>query len=81
LNHIARALRGLPAYAVPRTARVLLEPWTIDAGLMTPTLKPKRLAIEKQFAAEIAELYRGHESRGRAATVRRPGANVADHLF
>jgi long-chain acyl-CoA synthetase len=81
LNHIARAVRGLPAYAVPRTARVLLEPWTIDAGLMTPTLKPKRLAIEKQFAAEIAELYRGHESRGRAATVRRPGANVADQHF
>jgi len=34
-----------------------LEPWTVSAALMTPTLKLKRLAIETAFAAEIAALY------------------------
>jgi len=81
LDHIARAVRGFPAYAKPRAVHVSLEPWTIDAGLITPTLKPKRPAIEKRFAAEIADLYRGHESPEGLATVRRPGPNVADHHF
>jgi len=34
--------------------------WTVAAGLITPTLKPKRLAIEARYAAEIAALYRAH---------------------
>lgn len=78
LDHIARAVRGFPAYAKPRAAHVSLEPWTIDAGLITPTLKAKRLAIEKRFAPEIAELYRGHESPEGAGPVRRPGENAVD---
>lgn len=78
LDHIARAVRGFPAYAKPRAAHVSLEPWTIDAGLITPTLKAKRLAIEKRFAAEIAELYRGHESPEAPEPVRRPAENAAD---
>ena len=64
LRHIGRTVRGFPAYARPREVFVSLEPWTIDSGLITPTLKPKRLAIEKRFAVEIAELYRGHELSG-----------------
>lgn len=60
LERIGRAVRGFPAYARPRALVLSLEPWTIDAGLMTPTLKPKRAALEKKFAAEIGGLYRGH---------------------
>lgn len=62
LERIAHAVRGFPAYARPRAVSVSVEPWTIDAGLITPTLKPKRPAIEKRLAAQIAELYRGHGS-------------------
>jgi long-chain acyl-CoA synthetase len=37
-----------------------LEPWTVANALITPTLKPKRAEIAARYAAEIAELYRGH---------------------
>ncbi|MGH7107326.1 MAG: hypothetical protein ACRETJ_00725 [Steroidobacteraceae bacterium] len=81
LDHIARAVRGFPGYAKPRAACLSLEPWTIDAGLMTPTLKPKRLAIEKRFAIEVSELYRGHESPRACEPARRSAENAVDHRF
>jgi len=58
---IADAARGFPAYARPRGVFLMIEPWTIDAGLLTPTLKPKRAALAARFADAIAELYRGHD--------------------
>ena len=60
LERIRNALRGFPSYASPRAVLLTTEPWTVSAGLITPTLKPKRAAIEARYAAEIAELYRGH---------------------
>ena len=62
LARIAVAVSALPAYARPRAAWLSLQPWSVADALMTPTLKPKRGAIESRFAAEIAALYRGHES-------------------
>ncbi len=64
LARIADAVRGLPAYARPRAVWLTTEPWTVDAGLITPTLKPKRPALQSRFAAVIAELYRGHDLLG-----------------
>ncbi len=60
LARIAEAVRGFPAYARPRAVYLTTEPWTIDAGLITPTLKPKRPALESRFSEAIAGLYRGH---------------------
>jgi long-chain acyl-CoA synthetase len=57
LARIKRAVAHFPDYATPRKAWLTLEPWTIGAGLMTPTLKLKRQAIEGAFAEEIASLY------------------------
>ncbi len=57
LKHIAAAVKAYPAYATPRAVWWTLEPWTIDAGLVTPTLKNKRPAIEHRFAAEIDAIY------------------------
>ena len=57
LTRIKRALAHFPDYATPRKVVLTLEPWTIAAGLMTPTLKLKRLAIEGAFENEIAALY------------------------
>jgi long-chain acyl-CoA synthetase len=62
LARIAVTVSALPAYARPRAVWLSVEPWTIGAALITPTLKPKRGAIEKRFASEIADLYRGHRS-------------------
>jgi len=57
LERIRKALAGFPVYATPRAAWATLEPWTIDNGLITPTLKVKRKAIEERFAEHIAGLY------------------------
>jgi long-chain acyl-CoA synthetase len=35
-----------------------LEPWSVENGLLTPTLKLKRPEMEKRFADKIAELYK-----------------------
>ncbi len=57
LKRIASAVRDYPAYATPRAVWWSTEPWTVTAGLITPTLKNKRAAIEHRFAAEIEQLY------------------------
>ena len=38
----------------------LRDYWGIENGLLTPTLKIKRSELEKHFAQEIKEMYRGH---------------------
>ncbi|GAA0652747.1 AMP-dependent synthetase/ligase [Streptomyces thermocarboxydovorans] len=41
-----------------RTFRILAQPFTEEHGLLTPSLKLKRKAIEKAYAAEVEALYR-----------------------
>lgn len=60
LERIARQAKAFPSYATPKQVCLLRQPWTIDAGLMTPTLKLKRANLEKHFAAEIAQMYEHH---------------------
>ena len=57
LARIKSALAHFPDYATPRKVWLTLEPWTIAAGLTTPTLKLKRPANESALAKEIAGLY------------------------
>ncbi|MER6390774.1 long-chain fatty acid--CoA ligase [Streptomyces sp. NPDC001523] len=42
-----------------RTFRVLAEQFTEERGLLTPSLKLKRRAIEQAYATEVAALYQG----------------------
>jgi long-subunit acyl-CoA synthetase (AMP-forming) len=37
--------------------RRALEPWSIENGLITPTLKLRRTQIEQRFHAEIERLF------------------------
>jgi long-chain acyl-CoA synthetase len=60
LEHIALNLRGFPGYANVHRVLLLREPWSIENGLLTPTLKIKRAAVAAKFAAEIKQLYEGH---------------------
>lgn len=57
LRRVARNLRGFPGYAKVNRVLLLREPWTIENGLLTPTLKLRRDEVNRQFAAEIADLY------------------------
>ncbi len=57
LSRVAAQLVHFPGYAQIRRALLTLEPWTIDDGLLTPTLKMKRPQILKRFAPQIDALY------------------------
>ncbi|HXU94599.1 MAG TPA: long-chain fatty acid--CoA ligase [Gallionella sp.] len=60
LKRIARNLRDFPGYAKVNRVLLLREPWSIENGLLTPTLKVKRAEVAQRFATEIKELYDGH---------------------
>jgi long-chain acyl-CoA synthetase len=60
LQRIAAQLREFPGYARVHRVLLLSEPWTIESGIMTPTLKMKRNRVVAQFADEIKQLYEGH---------------------
>ena len=57
---ISHRLKDFPGYAQVRRAALFLEPWTIDDGLITPTLKVKRPKVMERFADKINKLYEGH---------------------
>jgi long-chain acyl-CoA synthetase len=64
VQHVRERLHGLlrrfPAHARVREMWLTLEPWTIENGLITPTMKVKREEMERRFAGEIRELYARH---------------------
>ena len=62
LEKIRQSLRSFPGHAKIRSVHIMLEPWTIENGLITPTLKLKRPAIEERFSDEIRQLYAKHDS-------------------
>ena len=57
LARVTPLLAALPRYAQVRTVHLTLEPWTIEAGLLTPTLKIKRDVVQRMFTREIDALY------------------------
>lgn len=60
LSRMSQRLRDFPGYAQVRRVAMYLDPWTIDDGLVTPTLKIKRLVIMERLADDIKALYAGH---------------------
>ena len=59
-DRIARQLNDFPGYAQIHGVSLGLEPWTVDNGLLTPTLKMKRMRIMERYADSVSELYKGH---------------------
>ena len=53
-------LRAFPGYAQVRRVTLSLEPWSVENGLLTPTLKLKRPKVMEKFNAEIDGMYAGH---------------------
>lgn len=56
-RRVAKAVKDFPAYATPRAVWWTIEPWTVADGLLTPTLKIKRAALEHRLAPQIEGLY------------------------
>jgi long-chain acyl-CoA synthetase len=60
LKRVAAQLKMFPGYAQVRRAVLTLEPWTVENGLLTPTMKLKRSKVMEKFNAEIDGMYAGH---------------------
>lgn len=60
LARISRQIREFPGYAQVRRVALLIEPWTIDNGTLTPTLKLKRPQVLERHREEVEKLYAGH---------------------
>jgi long-chain acyl-CoA synthetase len=57
LSHIAVLLHSLPSSSQVRAIHMVLRPWTVEGGILTPTLKIKRHTVEERFKEEIDTLY------------------------
>lgn len=59
VRRVKAALKDFPGYAKIRQAHLALEPWTVDDGLVTPTLKVKRARVLERFSDDVETLYSG----------------------
>jgi len=56
-KHVAHQLKHFPGYAQVRRVHLELKPWTVDDGLLTPTLKLRRSQVLDRYRAEVEALY------------------------
>lgn len=57
IKRLSKCLREFPGYAQVRRVSLYLEPWSIENGLLTPTLKTKRPQLLMTFAQDIESMY------------------------
>lgn len=57
LRRVKAMLKQFPGYAKVRRVTLLLEPWTVENGLLTPTLKIKRAQVLKHHKAAVDAMY------------------------
>jgi long-chain acyl-CoA synthetase len=60
LERINAQIKQFPGYAQIRRVAIATSPWTVDNGLLTPTLKLKRAKVMEQHRADFDKLYSGH---------------------
>jgi long-chain acyl-CoA synthetase len=60
LERINTQIKAFPGYAQVRRVILFPEPWTIENGLLTPTLKLKRAHVLEEHRSEYEQLYAGH---------------------
>ena len=59
LRRVRARLSGAASYARVRRVILLREPWTVENGLLTPTLKLKRYRIGERFKEPLEKAYSG----------------------
>ncbi len=60
LERLAACLHDFPGYAQVYRIGCIDEAWTVENGLLTPTMKMKRNEISKRYADKIQQMYEGH---------------------
>jgi len=58
LGRVQQALKHFPGYAKVRRVHLTLAPWTVEEGLITPTLKVKRPKVLQRYADAVEAMYR-----------------------
>lgn len=58
LRRVNTLMKHLPRYARVRRVIAVDEPWTAENGLLTPTLKIKRNAVQARYQDRIEAVYR-----------------------
>lgn len=58
LARIAERLKGFPGYAQVRRLYLTPGPWTVENGLLTPTLKMKRKQLQERYQEAIEAMYK-----------------------
>ncbi|MCD6706041.1 MAG: long-chain fatty acid--CoA ligase [Thiobacillus sp.] len=56
-RRVADHLKHFPGYAQVRRLHPELKPWTVDDGLLTPTLKVKRRQVSDRYRAAVEAMY------------------------
>ena len=56
-KRVTTLLKDFPGYAKVRKVTATLEPFSVDNGLLTPTMKLKRKFVVERYAEEIEEMY------------------------
>jgi len=60
LARLGGRLTDYPQHAQVRAAHLVLEPWTIESGLLTPSLKVRRQRVKERYGPAIKALFSGH---------------------
>jgi long-chain acyl-CoA synthetase len=59
LERVSAQIYEFPGYAQVRRAAVISEPWTIENGMLTPTMKVKRAKVVESYRADFERIYAG----------------------
>lgn len=62
VKRIRAAAKAFPSYGIPRSVAIVREPFTVEDGLLTPTMKLKRPQISQRYKAQIDAMYAGHKN-------------------
>lgn len=60
LQRITQQLHAFPGYARIRRVALLNEAWSLENGLLTPTLKVKRAKVLERYRQEYEEMFDGY---------------------
>ena len=59
-SKVAKLVADFPGYANIHRVTLSTDPWTVEGGALTQTLKITRPVLRERFAAEIDSMYSGH---------------------
>jgi len=59
-EEVKKALEGFSQYEKVHRLRLIPEPFTVENGLLTPSLKTKRPQVVTAYHDEIEKMYEGH---------------------